>query len=103
MAASRDDDDGMNIAGDDRAAMGTAATLSDLRQEVTDVLMWKMTAVAGLPSKSFMNCEVPTQNEQIKTEIYLFNNDFLEILTCLCLWMEKCLATFYLFLYKPAQ
>lgn len=37
--------------------MGTAANLSDLRQKVTDVLMWKMTAVAGLPSKAFKNYE----------------------------------------------
>lgn len=47
----------------------TAATRSDLRQEVTDVLGWKMTAVAGLPSKSFTNYEASTQNGQMETTI----------------------------------
>lgn len=40
--------------------MGAAAILSDLRQDVTNVLTRKMTAVAGLPSKSFTNYEAST-------------------------------------------
>lgn len=36
------------------AVIGAAANLSDLRQEVTDVLMLKTTAVAELPSFMYL-------------------------------------------------
>lgn len=49
VAASGDEGERMNT-GDDSAVIGAEADLSDLRQEVTDVLTWKMTAVAELPS-----------------------------------------------------
>lgn len=40
------------VSGDDRAVMGAAEILSDLREEVTVVLTWKTRAIAGLPSSS---------------------------------------------------
>lgn len=42
--------------------MGTTATQSDLRYTVTDEVMQKITAVAGLPFKSFKNYETSTES-----------------------------------------
>lgn len=59
VAVLRDGEDGMSVFQEPRqSSAGLCDRPISFRQEVTDELTWKMTAVAGIPSK-------PTYNEQI--------------------------------------